>query len=308
MLLLRFAFVGECIPMLLVLPLSIVQVLLHCCSVGEHFFAFFLFCACTQPHYCASAPTLVMSKAAIIAKQKRDRAIQIKAAEINAQKWQRMRAQLERFELHLQEFAHSHKQSIQNDPAFRAQFHRMCATVGVDPLTSRKGMWAELLGVGDYYFELGVRAIEACVATRPLNAGVISLTQLVRHLRKRRSAYSVTEITADDVERAVLKLAVLGGGYRVVDAGRGKVVTSVPMELSLDHTRVLAVCSTKAWTTIKELRANTGWDDKRARAAVDYLMNAEIAWIDTQTPEHAYWVLGLLPSASTTSGEEKRLQ
>jgi hypothetical protein len=31
----------------------------------------------------------------------------------------------------------------------------MCAKVGVDPLASNKGVWAELLGIGDFYYEIG---------------------------------------------------------------------------------------------------------------------------------------------------------
>lgn len=50
--------------------------------------------------------------------------------------------------------------SVQNDirknPTFRSQFHEMCAKVGVDPLASNKGFWAELLGIGDFYYELGL--------------------------------------------------------------------------------------------------------------------------------------------------------
>lgn len=42
----------------------------------------------------------------------------------------------------------------------------MCATIGVDPLVSNQGMWAQLLGIGDFYSELGVQVIEACLATR----------------------------------------------------------------------------------------------------------------------------------------------
>lgn len=29
--------------------------------------------------------------------------------------------------------------------------------VGVDPLASNKGFWAQLLGVGDFYYELAVQ-------------------------------------------------------------------------------------------------------------------------------------------------------
>lgn len=44
---------------------------------------------------------------------------------------------------------------IRKNPAFRSQFHEMCTKVGVDPLASNKGFWAELLGIGDFYYELG---------------------------------------------------------------------------------------------------------------------------------------------------------
>lgn len=49
------------------------------------------------------------------------------------------------------------REEIRRDPIFRAQFHTMCANIGVDPLASNKGMWAQLLGFGDFYYELGVQ-------------------------------------------------------------------------------------------------------------------------------------------------------
>ena len=36
----------------------------------------------------------------------------------------------------------------------------MCSKIGVDPLASSKGFWAQLLGVGDFYYELGVQIVE----------------------------------------------------------------------------------------------------------------------------------------------------
>jgi hypothetical protein len=45
---------------------------------------------------------------------------------------------------------------IRKNPIFRQQFHEMCAKVGVDPLASNKGVWAELLGIGDFYYEIGL--------------------------------------------------------------------------------------------------------------------------------------------------------
>lgn len=110
--------------------------------------------------------------------------------QISAEKARQMKLQLESFKQKLEEFAIRHKKEIQRDPAFRAKFHAMCASIGVDPLTSRKGVWSELLGVGDYYYELGVRIIEVCVSTRPMNGGIISLNELVDALGKRRVTYT----------------------------------------------------------------------------------------------------------------------
>lgn len=37
--------------------------------------------------------------------------------------------------------------------------------------TASKGFWAEMLGVGDFYYELGVQIIEICLATSHRNGG-----------------------------------------------------------------------------------------------------------------------------------------
>ena len=33
----------------------------------------------------------------------------------------------------------------------------MCTSIGVDPLASSKGFWSEMLGFGDFYYELAVQ-------------------------------------------------------------------------------------------------------------------------------------------------------
>ncbi|EXB50279.1 hypothetical protein L484_017816 [Morus notabilis] len=66
-----------------------------------------------------------------------------------------MKEQLATFRSQLEEFACKHKNDIRKNPAFRSQFHEMCTKIGVDPLASNKGFWAELLGIGDFYYELG---------------------------------------------------------------------------------------------------------------------------------------------------------
>jgi len=74
------------------------------------------------------------------------------------------------------------RDDVRRDPVFRAQFHTMCANVGVDPLASNKGMWAQLLHFGDFYYELGVQIVEACLATRSMNGGLMDLELLRTHV------------------------------------------------------------------------------------------------------------------------------
>ena len=38
--------------------------------------------------------------------------------------------------------------------------------------SASKGFWAEMLGVGDFYYELGVQIIEVCLATSHRNGGM----------------------------------------------------------------------------------------------------------------------------------------
>ena len=80
---------------------------------------------------------------------------------------------LEKFKESLSDFAMKHKDRINKDPEFRMQFHAMCLAVGVDPLASSKGFWADILGFGDFYFELGVKVIHTCLETRVNNGGLM---------------------------------------------------------------------------------------------------------------------------------------
>ena len=43
-----------------------------------------------------------------------------------------------------------------------------------------------MLGVGDFYYELGVQVVELCVATSHRNGGVLSLEEVLLKLNHRR--------------------------------------------------------------------------------------------------------------------------
>lgn len=48
------------------------------------------------------------------------------------------------------------------------------------------GFWCEMLGVGDFYYELGVQVVELCVATSHRNGGILSLDEVLLRLNHRR--------------------------------------------------------------------------------------------------------------------------
>lgn len=116
---------------------------------------------------------------------------------------QALETQLAVFRSLLQQFAQTHAKDIRSDPSFRAQFARMCAAIGVDPLASSNSgsaggsIWAQLLGrsVNDFYFELAVRVVEVCGETRSENGGLIEVRKVRESIMRGRmeGAPEVTE-------------------------------------------------------------------------------------------------------------------
>ena len=105
--------------------------------------------------------------------------------------------QLSVFRSLVQRFSQTHSKEIRSNPSFRAQFARMCAAIGVDPLASSNhssssgadgvgSMWSQLLGktVNDFYFELAVRVVEVCGKTRAANGGLLGLKEVTEMVGK----------------------------------------------------------------------------------------------------------------------------
>uniref|UniRef100_A0A7N0UV50 Vacuolar protein sorting-associated protein n=1 Tax=Kalanchoe fedtschenkoi TaxID=63787 RepID=A0A7N0UV50_KALFE len=168
---------------------------------------------------------------------------------------------------------------IRKNPAFRSQFHEMCAKVGVDPLASNKGFWAELLGIGDFYYELGVQIVDICLATRPHNGGLISLQELCRLLCQRRKS-AREAVSEDDCLRAISKLKVLGSGFEVISVGKRKLVRSVPTELNKDHNEILELAQAQGFVTVEEVEKRLSWPSGRVVDALDTLLDEGLAMID----------------------------
>jgi ESCRT-II complex subunit VPS22 len=174
------------------------------------------------------------------------------------------------FKASLAAFAAKHRARIKQDASFRGAFAEMCYASGVDPLRSSKGLWSAL-GLGDFYYELGVKVVGVCASTRSENGGLIALEEVLDRLDD-------DQVTADDIKRAVAKLQVLGDGFRVV----GHAVLSVPAELSDDSVHALDAATRDGSVCVEELvkRLPGGDPTLRARTALDQLRDAGFAWVD----------------------------
>ncbi|KAJ6623399.1 EAP30/Vps36 family-domain-containing protein [Mycena sp. CBHHK59/15] len=207
-----------------------------------------------------------------------------------------LHSQLNQFRTALAHFARTRRDSIRRDPAFRHAFQQMCSSIGVDPLAGPRkgGWWAEMLGLGDWQYELGVQIVDVCVSTRERNGGLIEMDELLRLVSKLRGV-SGGEITEDDIARSIKTLQPLGVGYQVISVADGrKMVRSVVKELDEDQAVVLAIAQQEGGRIVEDiLVARKGWTRGRARAALEnMLLRDGLCWLDEQDEEcgRAYWV------------------
>ncbi|XP_078434120.1 EAP30/Vps36 family protein [Wolffia australiana] len=215
-----------------------------------------------------------------------------------------MKEQLATFKTQLEEFARKYKNDIRKNPTFRAQFHEMCANVGVDPLASNKGFWAELLGIGDFYYELGIQIVEICLKTRQHDRGLIDLQELHRLLCRRRTA-SAEQVSEDDCIRAIKKLKILGSGFEVISIGRKKLVRSVPTELNKDHNQILELAQARGFVIVEEVQSVLSWSSRRTVDALEILLEEGLAMVDDghRDRRRRYWFPCVAPiSVASSSG------
>ncbi|KAJ8488980.1 hypothetical protein ONZ51_g3219 [Trametes cubensis] len=207
-----------------------------------------------------------------------------------------LHAQLAQFRSALAHYASTHRDRIRKEPSFRHAFQQMCTTIGVDPLAGPRkgGWWAEMLGLGDWQYELGVQIVDICVSTRERNGGLIEMGELIRLVSKLRGVGGDV-ITEDDVMRSIKTLQPLNAGYEVIDVGGGKkMVRSVPKELDADQAVVLAIAQEDGGRVSESaLMARRGWTQDRARAALaNMLLRDGLCWLDDQDELYgvSYWV------------------
>ena len=217
---------------------------------------------------------------------------------LEAKSMEHMQKQLEIFRTRLEQFAKEHRDEIKKNPVFRQQFREMCGKVGVDPLASHKGFWAQLLGVGDFYYELAVQAIDVCISTRSQNGGLISMDELLSRLQKKRGSQS-QQISADDVTQSISKVSSLGNGFKVLRIGRKTMVVSVPCELNRDHTSLIELAQqNQGHFSLRMVTKRLQWSRARVTGVLRVLQDEGMVWIDEQADSTEYWFPSLFPGFS----------
>lgn len=204
-----------------------------------------------------------------------------KSSQLQVSQLEELNEQLRVFREHLQRFAAKHRHEIRRDAQFRQQFQEMCAAIGVDPLASSKGFWCQLLGVGDYYYQLAVRVVETCMAASQRTGGLMPLAELQQRLA---TSYGEEQPpSVDDVQRAVSSLHVLGSGLKLLKLADGSaLVQSVPAELSGDQLLLIQAARTHGGC-YRPGSTLSAWSRQREDLVLQQMLRDRMVWIDSQT-------------------------
>lgn len=235
---------------------------------------------------------------------------------LTAQQVTSLESSLDGFREQLVAFAAAHRADIRKDPAFRHQFQKMCAAIGVDPLAggAKSAWWAEQLGLGEWSCELALQIVDVCVSTRERNGGIIEMGELIQrveHMRRGTKADANNTaartnpaaadgaFTEDDIKRALELLGPLRAGYTLVTAGGTTFVRSVPRALDTDQSMLLVLASeTGGALTEADVRDRTGWPAMRARTALDdCVMREGLGWVDEQADHRTVWLVAAVDFA-----------
>lgn len=205
------------------------------------------------------------------------------------------------FKSQLEIFVAEHKDAIRSDANFRQKFIEMCASLGVDPMSSNKTFSAKL-GFGYFYTELGVQVLDVCMRTRSSNGGLIGLQDLTKRIISLRGANS-GGIDTEDILRAVRSLQLLDPAFSLVNISGTCMISSVPRELVKDHQEVLGLelVRIQGCFSMSQLKQALGWPEPRCRDAVNFFLKEGILWHDnlsTSPPEQMYWFPSIFFSLS----------
>lgn len=228
-------------------------------------------------------------------KKKKDAEAKYKSVgqELEADQLEHLKRVMAVFKENLEQFVRDHRKEINKIPLFRAQFQKLCAAAGVDPLASNKGFWADILGIGEFYYELSVQIIDVCLSTRERDGGLVAIDDLMDRLRILRGSHA-QEISKDDIKRAVQKVNVLGNGFELVKAGGMDMVVTVPIEFNYDHSILLSLAqkNTRGFVSFKDV-SGIDWTRQRFDQTIRMMLTEGLVWQDEGSGVTLYWFLCL---------------
>ncbi|CAM37594.1 conserved hypothetical protein [Leishmania braziliensis MHOM/BR/75/M2904] len=185
-------------------------------------------------------------------------------AQITAERVGQIEDQLEELQAQLKTLAQNHKSDITEDPVVRARFRQLADSLGVDLLSSKKNVFADALGLGNFYYQLASRTVEACMRERKFCGAYVPLQRVQffvqktydnssllcgngqsRHVSPHRGGSSGSSsggggkrggrdegkrivISEADILTALSKLSVLGVGFNVVKLGGIPYIQTTP--------------------------------------------------------------------------------
>ena len=217
---------------------------------------------------------------------------------------------VDKLQTKLGEFATKYQYEIQNDPVFRQRFLQMCGPLNVDPLVSNspKNFWSKALGVGmnDFYYELAVKIVEICYATKTKNGGIITVKEVYDILNTRnkkankRGGSGKSKYSINDIPIAIKKLSILGGGFRIVKIGNNSdMIVSVPTELDQDHMEIMGLATSSGGDanntnntgciTKDDVMNKLKWNAERTERALTLLLQEGMVWEDNYHGIIFYW-------------------
>ncbi|KAK2954714.1 putative Vacuolar-sorting protein SNF8 [Blattamonas nauphoetae] len=249
---------------------------------------------CTNHLFFLIGPYYLMAHRNSALQKRTQNAAKQKAKENVQQKMIFLKEQLDLYKQKMLEFAQKNKKDILQRPDFRQTFQNLCKEVQIDPLLSSKGIWAELLGIGDFYYELSVQIVDVCISTRSQNGGLIEMREMKHRLEALR--HNTQQISFEDITKAIEKLQILNSGYKMIKIGNQTLIQSIPNDLNPDQQLLMQLAQKKNGNfTLQDLNDEYRWNEERAKHTLDPLLKEGFVMIDTQDPRKVvvYWVVGL---------------
>ncbi|SCU66215.1 EAP30/Vps36 family, putative [Trypanosoma equiperdum] len=181
-------------------------------------------------------------------------------AQLTAERAGQIADQLESLEEQLRVLARKHKDEIKRDPVVRARFKQVSDSLGVDLISSKKNVFAGLLGLGDFYYGLAGKVVEACMKEQKFFGSYVPLARVVHVMNKQyeMSAQGGKRcvISEGDVRMALSKLHVLGDGYNIVKLGSVNYIQTTPDgSRGVDHVPILEYVLAKQEKLVANYRA-----------------------------------------------------